>query len=102
MEALKAYIGDRTGLVFVTRNGKKISVDQLENTFSKAGYAAKLPFSKVHPHMLRASAITYLKQLGYSDSEIMKMSGHASAEMVHAYDKSDKADNPSKKVCLVT
>jgi len=31
----------------------------------------------------------------------MKLTGHASAEMVHAYDKSERADNPSKYVFLV-
>jgi integrase len=100
MDGLKAYIGDRTGLVFVTRTGKKIATDQVENTFAKAGDAANIPF-KVTPHVLRATLVTYLLQQGFPVSEIRKITGHASSEMVLAYDKSAKEDNPSKKVCLV-
>lgn len=100
MDMLKAYIGGRTGLVFVTSTGGKIDRNQMAITFEKAGIAARIPF-KVTPHVLRASTVTYLKQQGFSDSDIMKITGHASAEMVNAYDKSDRADNASKKVCLV-
>lgn len=38
---------------------------------------------------------------GFSDSDIMKITGHASGEMLRAYDKSERADNPTKKVNLV-
>lgn len=87
-------------LVFITRNGKKILTQQIANTFAQAGLAAGIPF-KIHPHVLRASNVTYLKKMGMSDSDIMKVSGHADSEMVAAYDKSCRSDNASKKVCLV-
>jgi integrase/recombinase XerD len=57
---------------------------------------------KVTPHVLRATAITYLKQQGFADSDIMKVTGHVSAEMVHAYDKSSRADNATKRVSLIS
>jgi integrase len=38
---------------------------------------------------------------GFSDSDIQKVTGHASSEMVNAYDKRSRADNASKKVSLV-
>lgn len=101
MNDLKQYIGDRQGLVFITRTGKAIPLCQLATTFARAGEIASIPF-KVTPHVLRASTVTYLKQQGFSDSDIQKVTGHASSEMVNAYDKSSRADNASKKVALVS
>jgi integrase/recombinase XerD len=100
MYALKGYLNGRAGLVFITRNGKPIPRLQLANTFAKAGKLAAIPF-KVTPHVLRASTVTYLRQQGFTDSDIQKVTGHASFEMISAYDKSSIADNASKKVSLV-
>lgn len=101
MAKLRAYIGDRTGYVFVSRFGKPVDLRWVASMFAKAGTLAGLPF-KVTPHVLRASAVTYLKGQGFSDSEIMKITGHANAGMVHAYDKSSREDNPSEKVWMVS
>jgi integrase len=102
MKELKDYIGDRQGkdLAFITRGGKALLATQVQNTFAQAGVAAKIPF-KVHPHVLRASAITEYKRRGFADSDIAKISGHADLEMLNSYDKSDKADNASKRISLV-
>jgi integrase/recombinase XerD len=100
MNELLAYIGSRQGLVFVTRTGNKLLTQQVANTFAMAGLQAAIPF-KVTPHVLRASCVTYLKKMGMSDTDIMKVTGHSDAEMVAAYDKSDRADNASKKVNLI-
>ena len=100
MRALKEYIGDRQGYVFLSRKGNPVILNQVANTFAKAGRNANIPF-KVTPHVLRASTVTYLKQQGFQDSDIQKITGHASSEMVNAYDKSSRADNASKKVSLV-
>jgi integrase len=62
---------------------------------------AGIPF-KITPHVLRASTVTYLKQQGFQDSDIMRVTGHASSEMVYAFDKSTRADNASKKVNLIS
>lgn len=99
-DELKNYIGERGGIVFITKYGKSVMPNQLAVTFEKAGESARIPF-KVTPHVLRASAVTYLKREGFSDSDIMKVTGHASSEMVHAYDKSERAQNASKKISLV-
>jgi integrase/recombinase XerD len=98
---LADYLKDRTGLVFVTRTGNRVYLNQLAESFSRAGKRAGIPF-KVTPHVLRASAVTYFKGQGFQDSDIMKITGHASAEMVHAYDKSERAENATKKVNLIT
>jgi integrase/recombinase XerD len=100
METLKDYLGDRNGTVFITRSGKPVMLNQLALTFEKAGKKANIPF-KVTPHVLRATTVTYLKQQGFSDSDIMRVTGHASSALVYAYDKGSRADNASKKVNLV-
>jgi integrase len=100
IDDLVKYIGSRNGLVFVTRTGKKILTAQVANTFAAAGVKSGIPF-KVTPHVLRASCVTYLKQKDFSDTDIMKVTGHASAAMVNAYDKSSRSNNASKKINLV-
>jgi integrase/recombinase XerD len=100
IDELRNYISDRTGYIFITRNQHPVRHPQLMRTFSKAGQKAKIPF-KVTPHVLRASTVTYLKSQGFSDSDIMKVTGHASAEMICAYDKTSQADNISRSVNLV-
>lgn len=100
MNQLKEYIGERSGCVFVTRSGKPVMINQLAVTFAKAGKAAGISF-KISPHVLRASTVTYLKQQGFQDSDIMRVTGHSTSEMVYAYDKSSRADNASKKVNLI-
>lgn len=101
MNELREYIGDRTGYVFITKRGKKLPSHQLSNTFIKAGVTAGIPIH-VTPRVLRTTAITYLKQQGFADSDIMKVSGHASSGAMYAYDKSSISENASKKVCLIT
>ncbi len=100
IDELRSYVADRQGLVFITKSGGSVMHNQLAINFAKAGERAQIGF-RVTPHVLRASAITYLKTAGFSDSDIMKISGHASSAMVNAYDKSDRAQNLSKKVSLV-
>ena len=90
----------KEGLVFTTRNGKKIYHKTIYLTFIRVGVQANLPF-RLTPHCFRASAITYLKSNGYTTDQIMKISGHASSQMVEAYNKDSQRDNISKKVNLV-
>jgi integrase/recombinase XerD len=101
MRVLKNHLEDRRGHIFVTRSGKPVMLKQLALTFEKAGLKANIPF-KVTPHVLRASAVTYLKRQGFSDGDIMRVTGHASSELVYAYDKGSRADNASKLVNLVS
>lgn len=101
MHLLRTYLKDRLGHVFITHSGRPVMLNQLAITFEKAGERASIPF-KVTPHVLRASTVTYLRQQGFSDADIMRVTGHASAALVDAYDKSSRADNASKKVSLVS
>ena len=101
MEKLREYIGDRKGRVFVTRTGKPVQLNRLTGTFAKAGRRAGIPF-KVTPHVLRTSTVTYLKQQGFQDSDIMKVTGHASSSMVASYDKTSQEVNATEKIHLVS
>lgn len=101
MEKLKEYVGEREGRVFVTRTGKAVQLNRLTGTFSKAGRNAGIPF-KVTPHVLRTSTVTYLKQQGFQDSDIMKVTGHSSASMVASYDKTSQEINATEKIHLVS
>jgi len=92
------YVGGRSGLVFITRQVKEVPRLQLANTFERASEG--LPF-RVTPHVLRASAVTYLRSQGYSSSDIQKVTGHASVDMVNAYDRGGLEENPTKYVSLI-
>lgn len=98
---LLEYLGSREGLVFVTRSGQPVNRNHIARTFVVAGQRARIPF-KITPHTLRASCITFLRHQGFSDSDIMRVSGHASSEMIAAYDRRGREENASSKVNLVT
>lgn len=99
LEELKKYIGERIGTVFVTSSLQSVQKTQVDRNFAKAGKRAGIPF-RVSPHNLRATAVTLWKEDGFSDSLIMHATGHASSAMVHCYDRSDIANNVTKKSCL--
>ncbi|WP_231919489.1 tyrosine-type recombinase/integrase [Simkania negevensis] len=101
IDKLKQYVNERERRVFVTRTGKPVMVNRVAHMFKKAGKKSGVPF-KITPHVLRASTVTYLKQQGFQDSDIMKVTGHASAVMVNAYDKTAQEYNATEKVQLVT
>ncbi len=87
-------------MVDLTSNKNKISLRQINYSFGRCGERSKVPF-RVKAHVLRASAITYLKAQGYSDSAIMAVSGHASSEVVNAYDKREQKENLTKEIKIV-
>ncbi|MBU2646376.1 site-specific integrase [bacterium] len=92
MSDLKRYIGQRTGLVFITRNGHRISPFQIDRNFLRAGRQAGIPF-RVTPHVLRVTLVTRLKELKIQDTDIMKITGHANPAQLASYDKSDLSEN---------
>lgn len=100
MNEIRTYLGNRIGYVFITKKGSPVCPHQIERNFKKAGEKARISF-KVTPHVLRATTVTHLKKNGFPDSDIMKITGHSSSEMIRKYDKSSLADNASKKFSLV-
>lgn len=101
MQELGLYLGEKKeGLIFATRFSRPLTQAHLYRAFASAGKRSGAPFT-IHPHVLRASAITYLSMQGYSADQIMKVSGHADAKLVRYYDKTPIENNPSKEVNLV-
>lgn len=99
--SLKAIIGDRTdGYLFATSTGKAIDYKQFTYTLKKAAKKANIS-KRVHPHSLRASAVTHYRSLGFQDFQVQRLTGHASTAMLNAYDKSEQSMNASKLVALV-
>ena len=90
----------QSGYVFCTKTGKPLEHMFIRDKFMRAGELADIPF-RVTPHVLRATAITEYKRMGCALDEIMKISGHACPQMVNAYDKTDIAENPSRRFNLV-
>lgn len=101
MDEIRSYVKDRKGIVFTTQYGKKgrIHSTQLNRNLKIAAHKAGI-VKKVSPHVFRTTLITYLRGQGFSDSEIMKVTGHASSSMVAMYDKTSQTDNPSKIIKL--
>jgi integrase/recombinase XerD len=101
MQELKEYLDARTeGPIFVTRSGKPLTQPHLYRSFAHAGLQAGIPFT-VHPHVLRASAITYLTAQGFHADQILRVSGHADTKLVRYYDKTPIEQNPSQDISLI-
>ena len=101
MSQLKEYIGNRTGLVFITAGGTMVYRAQINRNLKLVHQKLNWDsHKKLSPHAFRTSLITYLREQGYTDHEIMKVTGHRSSEMISMYDKSSLKKNPSQKVQL--
>jgi integrase/recombinase XerD len=101
MEELFLYLKGRTeGYVFITSTGNRISPSQLNRSFQSVGKKIGVPF-RITPHTLRTSTITFLSSQGFSDSDILKVTGHSSAKMIRLYDKSETALNITKQINLI-
>ncbi|WP_174165558.1 tyrosine-type recombinase/integrase [Chlamydia serpentis] len=87
MNELKDYLGKREGWVFVSdpSSNHRVCVNQIYYYFKLAENDIPLQV-KVTPHVLRASALAYLKKTGFSDIDIMRISCLSSQEMISAYD----------------
>ena len=92
---IKAIIGDRqSGFVFLTDEGRPVRHTQVYRAMKKAASAAGIK-KNVHPHVMRASAITHHRGQGVSDAEIARLTGQ-SLQMMNRYDKASLADNASR------
>ncbi|ANG66609.1 integrase (plasmid) [Chlamydia gallinacea 08-1274/3] len=98
MEELRDYIGNRTGWVFISGNGRQVAINQVYYYFKLAENDMNLSI-KVTPHVLRASALAYLKKIGCADEAIMRVSCFSSTQMLSAYDTS--IDNLTSQLPLI-
>lgn len=100
MKELRDYLeGRKTGYIFLTRKGTPIAPPHMYRSFMYASVMAGLD-KRIHPHMLRTSAITSLFQMGYHSDDIMKVSGHSCPASVIYYDKNELEDNLTKQTKL--
>jgi integrase len=101
MKEISLYAGRRKqGPLFITSTGKKVRYTQIMKALQRAAKACDFG-KKIHTHVLRTSAISYLRSLGLQDFEIQRLTGHASTQMLNAYDKSSIENNSSKRVALI-
>jgi integrase len=101
MKELKDHLGERReGPIFITRSGKPLTQPHLYRSFATASQQAGISFT-VHPHVLRASAITYLSSQGFHADQIMRVSGHADAKLIRYYDKTPLEDNPTRDISMI-
>lgn len=92
---LKDVIGERkSGLVFMTDCGKPVQHIQVYRAMKKAAVVVGIK-KNVHPHVMRASAITHHRGQGVSDAEIVRLTGQ-SLQMMNRYDKASLAENASR------
>jgi len=77
-----------------------VHTSQPLQSFQVAGKKAGISFP-VTPHVLRVTTVTYLKQQGFSDTDIMKVTGHESIHMIRMYDKNELAQNATQHISLV-
>ncbi len=100
MDELKMYLfGRKDGLIFLTNQGHIVSQSHTYRSFNKASKKAGL-ITKVHPHVLRTTAITLLMKMGYHSDDVMKISGHANPKDVLYYDKRAEEENLTTRVKL--
>ena len=105
MEDLKSYIEETSSVrkdspwVFITRTGNKVNRRHVLATFRRASDRAGM--AKVTPHVLRATWVTFMRQQGVSDTDIMKVTGHASSDQILQYDKTESEDNVTRRISLI-
>lgn len=99
MDELRTYINCRTGWVFVSPSGKQVHINQVYYFFDLAQRFVKFPF-RITPDVLRASALAYLRNLGFSDRDIMRVSGHSCVDTISSYDIF-RSENISSQLPLI-
>jgi len=93
-------IGIGSPYFFLDRFGNRMYYQQVRYAYITAGVRAGIPFT-VNTHVLRASCVTYLRDQGFPDHEIMGVTGHTTIKALNAYDKREMFRNASEKVSLV-
>lgn len=101
MNDIFIHIGKRkSGYIFITAQGNKVHYTQVLRCMKKAAENSRIR-KRIHTHVLRTSAITHIRSLGFQDFEIQRLTGHSSSQMLNAYDKSTLENNTSKRIFLI-
>jgi integrase/recombinase XerD len=84
--ALAAYLGDRqSGAVFLSGSGHRISNRRLRTLVKDLGQRAGLK-KDLHPHTLRHTYATLLREAGVELGDVGNLLGHASLDTTRIYD----------------
>ncbi len=84
--AMAAYLGDRqSGAVFLSVRGHRISNRRLRTLVKEIGQKAGLR-KDLHPHTLRHTYATLLREAGVELGDVGNLLGHASLETTRIYD----------------
>jgi site-specific recombinase XerD len=86
--ALKKLGPERTGLVFISYRGAKISRRMFQHIMAEAGVTAQLPFT-VHPHMLRHACGYCLTAAGHPTRMVQEWLGHQNIQHTVRYSELD-------------
>jgi site-specific recombinase XerD len=85
-DALFTYLGERqSGAVFLSGRGHRISNRRLRSLVKELGQRAGLK-KDVHPHTLRHTYATLLREAGVELGDVGNLLGHASLETTRIYD----------------
>lgn len=95
MERLQSYLCGRSeGFIFLTSSGEKMKLEYIMAPYKRAFKAMGKSGST---HTLRSTSITLMKTKGFSDEEVMELSGHICRDTLSYYDKRVNP-NPSENV----
>jgi integrase/recombinase XerD len=87
--ALEAYIGERTGPIFLDRTGKRMTEPSAWRLVRRLARQAGLPAAdRISPHSLRHSAITAALNAGVPFRDVQDFAGHADPRTTRRYDRS--------------
>lgn len=103
-DALVLYLNSvpNNNYLFENRFGARYSTRYIRRIFSDTCKKAGLP--RIHPHLIRHYFLTFLTRLGWTDAQIMLISGHDSKESLKIYqhlglpDVEDKFQNDLKSM----
>jgi site-specific recombinase XerD len=85
-EALEAYLSDRsTGPIFLSGQETRISNRRLRSLVKELGQRAGLK-KDLHPHTLRHTYATLLREAGVELGDVGNLLGHASLDTTRIYD----------------
>jgi integrase/recombinase XerD len=85
-DVLEAYLGDRSsGPLFLSGQGCRISNRRLRTLVKELGQRAGLK-KDLHPHTLRHTYATLLREAGVELGDVGNLLGHASLDTTRIYD----------------
>lgn len=95
LEALEAHLGERrSGPLFLSRTGQRISNRRLRTLVKEMGQRAGLK-KDLHPHTLRHTYATLLREAGVELGDVGNLLGHASLDTTRIYDHMSMARKKS-------